>query len=268
MKTDILPLPQHTPANYLRHMNAFLDRIEQDKRLTLCHIGLYLALFRCWNRTYFRNPFYVSRADLMQVGHIGSPNTYARCIKELENFGYINYFPPGSKGTASMVSIIPMNQQRRTKAIQGDNENDTENRSEVIPPESGQISQLLPGRNRNDTAPVSVAIPINKQTNLTNNEIGSTPPTGKRKKKKFKPPARDEVIACFRSWRMPEAEAVRFYLHYQANGWYQSGKVAIQDWKAAAEKWILNAGNFKTKSNGTKPGNLNANQGGSYSEPL
>ncbi len=262
MSIHITYLPEHTPVNYVLHMNAFLGQLEHDERLTLRHIGLYLALFRCWNNSFFNNPFYISRAKLMKIGHIGSCNTFARVIRELETFGYINYFPPGRKGGASLVSLIPMMPApKQKKLIPVSISSDTGEVTLEIP----QVEEMVKQTNDFDTTPVSEVIHTNKLYKHSNKKTGSQ---NYSSVKKFEPPSKEEVIVTFRSWGAPKAEAMLFYLHYQANGWYQSSKIAIQDWKAAAEKWILNSRKFKPQNNASKPGNLSANTGGDYAEPI
>ena len=89
--------------NYIKHLNGFFERVSGDGRLTAYHISLYLALFQLWNLSRFRNPFPISREELMQLSRIGSKNTYARCIKELDQWGYIFYFPNGNLHTGRQV---------------------------------------------------------------------------------------------------------------------------------------------------------------------
>jgi len=92
--------------NYLRHMNGFFERLDQDKRLSSYHISLYLALFRQWNACRFSDRFVISRAETMELARIGSANTYARCMKELTDWGYIHYKPSSNLHCGSTVSCI------------------------------------------------------------------------------------------------------------------------------------------------------------------
>ena len=39
------------------------------------------------------DPIFISRRKVMQFSHINSIVTYHKCIKELQKFGYIQYFP-------------------------------------------------------------------------------------------------------------------------------------------------------------------------------
>ena len=92
--------------NYLRHLNEFFERLDQDKRLSSYHISLYLALFRQWNEYRFCDRFVVSRAETMEQARIGSANTYARCMKELTDWGYIHYKASSNLHCGSIVSCI------------------------------------------------------------------------------------------------------------------------------------------------------------------
>ncbi|MCG6190843.1 hypothetical protein [Maribellus maritimus] len=90
--------------NYIKHLSGFFDRLSGDERMGAYHISLYMALFLCWNRSRFRTPFPVDREELMQLSRIGSKNTYARCMKQLNDWGYIEYSPSGNFHTGRKVS--------------------------------------------------------------------------------------------------------------------------------------------------------------------
>nr|MBD3621289.1 hypothetical protein [Sunxiuqinia sp.] len=92
--------------NYITHLNAFFERVSGDGRLTAYHISLYLALFRQWNACRFSERFAISRAEMMDLARIGSANTYARCMKELTDWGYICYKASSNLHRGSEVSGI------------------------------------------------------------------------------------------------------------------------------------------------------------------
>ena len=92
--------------NYVRHLNGFFERLASDSRMSSYHISLYLSLFRVWNQNRFRNPFPISREEMMGLSRIGSVNTYARCIKQLDSWGYIRYSPAANWHRGSQVSCI------------------------------------------------------------------------------------------------------------------------------------------------------------------
>jgi len=70
-----------------------LRRMSMDGRLNTTHISLFSALFIQWQRGGFKSPFSVTRKTLMAFSRIASIATYHRCIKELDNYGYIRYQP-------------------------------------------------------------------------------------------------------------------------------------------------------------------------------
>jgi hypothetical protein len=92
--------------NYIRHQTGLFERFAKDERISPFHISLYFALFQFWNRNRFRNPFPISREELMFLSRIGSINTYTRCIKQLHLWGYIEYTPSFNPAIGSKVSCI------------------------------------------------------------------------------------------------------------------------------------------------------------------
>ncbi|MDM8161859.1 hypothetical protein QUH73_18730 [Labilibaculum sp. K2S] len=54
----------------------------------------------------FKNPFSVNRFEMMTLSGIGFVNTYARCMKELNQWSYIEYFPSANLHSGSHISCI------------------------------------------------------------------------------------------------------------------------------------------------------------------
>lgn len=92
--------------NYIRHLNGFFARLAEDKRMSSYHISLYFALFQQWNADRFGEQFVIGRAETMEISRLGSVNTYARCMKELSEWGYIRYIPSSNLHSGSRVSCI------------------------------------------------------------------------------------------------------------------------------------------------------------------
>ncbi len=107
--------------NYIKHQTGLFERFAEDERISPFHISLYFALFQSWNRNRFRNPFPVSREELMFLAHIGSVNTYTRCIKELHQWGYIEYFPSFNPNTGSKVTCISFDKGSDKAGSKADN---------------------------------------------------------------------------------------------------------------------------------------------------
>ena len=83
--------------------SKWVNRMGKDDRLMATHISLFTALFVCFQRSQFVSPFPVTRAGLMACSRIASIATYHKCIKELNDFGYIRYQPSFSPTQESLV---------------------------------------------------------------------------------------------------------------------------------------------------------------------
>jgi len=78
-------------------------RMGKDSRLYATHISLFTAMFVCWQRSGFSNPFPVNRKKLMGFSKIASVATYHKCIKELNEFGYVRYQPSYHPANGSLI---------------------------------------------------------------------------------------------------------------------------------------------------------------------
>jgi hypothetical protein len=92
--------------NYIKHLKGFYQRMEDDEKITPHHISLYMALFQFWNNARFRGQFDINRQELMAMSRIGSPHTYARCMKQLNDWGYIEYSASSNRYSVSKVSCV------------------------------------------------------------------------------------------------------------------------------------------------------------------
>lgn len=83
----------------------FYDAIEIDPRIGVTHISLYMALLQQWNLNGGKNPVEISRSTLMKASKINSRFTFYKCMKDLNDFMYINYRPSSSKFILSMYYL-------------------------------------------------------------------------------------------------------------------------------------------------------------------
>lgn len=81
------------PLKALAIYQSGLTRIAKDTSLLATHISLFTAMFVCWQLDDYVTPFRVNRRQLMAFGKIASIATYHKCIKELNDAGYIRYQP-------------------------------------------------------------------------------------------------------------------------------------------------------------------------------
>ena len=103
---SIIPHPAFKNMNYIRHLTGFYEKIHEDSRLNPTHISLYLALFQFWNLNHFQNPISISRNEMMKLSKIAAYGTYHKCIKDLQDFGYIEYLPSFNPYKGSMVNLF------------------------------------------------------------------------------------------------------------------------------------------------------------------
>jgi hypothetical protein len=85
----------------------------------------------------------------------------------------------------------------------------------------------------------------------------------------FQKPSLDTVMAFFSENNYPAPEAHKFFNHYQSNGWLVAGKTPMQDWKASANKWMINSSNFQKANNGDhQKRDIDTGTSKDYSKPL
>lgn len=92
--------------NYIKHLNAVFNQFLKDSRLNPTHISLYMAMFQLWNLNRFPKEFFINRDEVMQLSKIGSKSTYHRCIKELNHWKYIVYFPSHNPYRGSKIKML------------------------------------------------------------------------------------------------------------------------------------------------------------------
>jgi len=248
-------------TNFIRHLRDWVERFEDDDRLGSAHIALYFALFYEWNARRFVSPFPVLRSEMMGLAKIRSPNAYARCMRELDQWGYIRYQASYNPRQASSVHLFRFN--KRDTDVPGDLYENTALHTGV---DKG-------GDTPGDTAGIPVRIPFNKTVlkkinnkNLINthesgdqNSIfsdgGRTPDRQEadhtdrdheqQKEKNSdqggRPGDVEEVKAYFADKKASLTEAEHFYNYYQSIGW-KIGKLhkPVENWRYAADNWILN----------------------------
>lgn len=77
----------------VRELTDFMERVEKDVRLGPMHISLYMAILYCWLRQGGEGPARVSGKELMPISKIGGLRPMYRSLRELHEFGYIEYHP-------------------------------------------------------------------------------------------------------------------------------------------------------------------------------
>lgn len=81
----------------------FFKAIEKDYRISITHIGIYAALLQFRADKGFINPVKAYRHEIMKIAKITGPVTYHKCIRELNEYGYINYIPKKNRNQRSTI---------------------------------------------------------------------------------------------------------------------------------------------------------------------
>jgi hypothetical protein len=84
-------------------LSRFFERIARDPRISLNHIGMYAVLVQFQLEHGFENPICVFRYELMQLAKISGKSTYHKLIKDLSDFGYIQYRPSRKRNQGSKI---------------------------------------------------------------------------------------------------------------------------------------------------------------------
>lgn len=72
-------------------LSLFYDAIRNDHRIGPTHISLYMAVFQLYNCNGLLNPVRANRAMLMEMSKISGLATFHKCIRDLHEFGYLQY---------------------------------------------------------------------------------------------------------------------------------------------------------------------------------
>ena len=90
----------------VKELTNFYSAIKNDHRIGATHISLYMALFQFYNLNRLQNPIQITRTAVMEVAKISGLATYHKCMRDLVEFGYIQYIPSYNPGISSQVFLL------------------------------------------------------------------------------------------------------------------------------------------------------------------
>ena len=91
---------------YSRALNNIFKVISADERISVWHVSIYMTLLHLWNLNDLKNPVPITRMKVMKLAHVGSIVTYHKCVKQLQEFGYIQYVPSYNPFLGSKVYLF------------------------------------------------------------------------------------------------------------------------------------------------------------------
>lgn len=275
--------------NYIKHLTGFFDKVIQDRHLNPTHISLYIALFQQWNINRFQNPISITRDEMMRISKIASKATYHKCIRELNDKGFLKYDPSFNPYRGSMVFLFNFSNEQ--KPVQKRERNEEKNEPIIeqaldklqtateTSSRTGTEQALVPSINYiNNTNNLNISKLENEselaenfenEKSILENDENQKEKKLREKKKEFVSPTFEQVQTYFLENNFPELEAYKFFNYFASIGWLVGGKIPMVDWQAAAQNWILNTSKFISndqQSNRAK--HLNTGTDKDYSEPL
>lgn len=262
--------------NYIKHLTAAFEKMAEDTKLNPTHVSLYVSLFQFWNLNRFQNPFSIARNEVMKVSKIASNKTYLKCLRELDNFGYIRYLPSRNPFKGSKVEICTL-YTSATQALHRYNSKNDISPTQALPLSINSINYI-----NNKTNSVCKPPPVSDLVKVTDTisnsdesqmvkkkeKVSRQAITEKRKKlnsqseipmnigkrndfqfrrdagRNEDSPNEQEVLTFFQSQSFPTLEAKKFFNYYQSTGWKVGKTKPMCDWQAAARNWMLNAKNY------------------------
>ena len=231
-----------------------------DDRLLPSHIALYMALFQVWNEHRFENPISFYRSEIMKMAKINSYSTFTKCLRDLNDFQYLQYLPSHNPLKGSKINFYNFCTTESTTSYT--NSVQVAVQPSVQPPYINNSKQI----NNESSTPTPSTESLNEKKEVKNLPI---------KTQNFTIPSLEEITNFFQEKNYKGAEAEKFFNYFQSNGWKVGGKAPMKDWQAAARNWMLNTEKFNHHANhknnhsvAIKKGNLHTTNNKDYSEPL
>ena len=98
--------------NPKKHLRSFYEKAVADKKLNPSHVSVYMALFQLWSENQYRNPISIERKEIMKLSRIKALATYHKCLKNLNDAGYIKYHPSFHPYKGSHVIIMKLTKKK------------------------------------------------------------------------------------------------------------------------------------------------------------
>jgi len=265
--------------NYILQLSGFFQKVAIDDRLNPTHVSLYMAVFQYWNAERFQNPVSISRQELMRISKISAKATYHKCIKDLHNYGYIQYLPSYNPFKGSLVYLFDFQTSAKLVPVSDRTNIETSIEQALVPYINNNINSInktIENESTQSKNDIVLKVSKNKVKVVEVNGEKIQPENKKtlnNKRTMVTPPEIASVRSFFKEQNSSEIEAEKFYNYFQSNGWKVGGKSPMHDWQAAARNWMLNAPTF-TKPQKVPPGlhptpgQLNTVTSKNYAEPL
>jgi hypothetical protein len=204
-------------VNYIAHLNEAFERFNNDIRIKQGHITLYLAFFQKWNREFFKKTLTVNRELIMERAKIRSKTTYHNYLRDLNDWGYLQYFPSYHPARGSRIKL----------------------------PKFGTAAGTATGTSTVHKMANSVPEPGQNMVPFLKHK------TKENLNKRPRPFNELEVLLFFKENKWSADEGKKFFAYYQSKNWELSRGLKISDWKTAAFNYVEKG--FVAKHERTNP---------------
>lgn len=85
-----------------------MGKIADDPRIYSAHISIYVSLWKLWVENGYQNPVSFFCQDAKSLSKISSDTTFHKRIRELHDYGYIEYLPSCNHYEGSRVNFIKL----------------------------------------------------------------------------------------------------------------------------------------------------------------
>ncbi|WP_282087978.1 hypothetical protein [Aquimarina algiphila] len=173
-------------VNYISHLNAVFETFHNDERIKQGHITLYLAFFHLWNRKFFKGTLTVNRELIMERAKIKSKTTYHNHLRDLDTWGYLQYYPSYHPSRGSKIKMT----RACTKSGTSTGTKEFQILANCVPKPSQKLVTSIKHKTKEN---------LNKQPKAIFNE--------------------SEVALFFKKNNWPEIEARKFYVFIKSKKW-------------------------------------------------
>lgn len=85
---------------------GFMEMVREDPRIGPSHISLYISILYYYKIRGCRMPVSIYSKELMRQAKISGMATYLKCMRDLNELGYIRYIPSYNPVLGSLVYLL------------------------------------------------------------------------------------------------------------------------------------------------------------------
>lgn len=86
-------------------IEKFFVAVEHDARISRTHVSIYCSILYVWSIHQYKNPVLLVRDEIMHHAKISGRYTYGKHIRQLSEYGYLQYIPSSDPCIKSKVLL-------------------------------------------------------------------------------------------------------------------------------------------------------------------